>query len=276
MISIVICSREEHISSELELSIKNTIGCEFELVIIDNSNNNHTIFSAYNEGILRSKGEVLCFCHDDILFRSMNWGRRVMSYFQEDCKLGVLGVAGAHFLPSVPMYWSSSPFISEHNLNNDNGKQEEFFHDYFFNDNKSVEVVAVDGMCFFMPTIAFEKMSFDESTYSGFHLYDMDICLQAIAQGYKVKVCRDILIEHAWSEKGSAKKKGYDVLTKNLNRFCDKWSANLPIVKGIQLPDEIVNRINQLCICAYDAKLARQSRAYRLGRMILKPFSIFR
>ena len=199
-----------------------------------------------------------------------------MSYFQEDCNLGVLGVAGAHFLPSVPMYWSSSPFISEHNLNNDNGRQEEFFHDYFFNDNKSVEVVVVDGMCFFMPRIAFERMSFDENTYSGFHLYDMDICLQAITQGYKVKVCRDILIEHFWSEKDSANKNGYDVLAKNLYCFCNKWRANLPIVKGIQLPDEIAKRINQLCISAYDAKLARQSRAYRLGRMILKPFSIFR
>ena len=274
VISVIICSRQKAIPVRLQRSIAESIGVEHEIITIDNSDNSYSIFSAYNEGVRRSKGIILCFCHDDILFRSPGWGKRVHYYFQEDDSLGVLGVAGAHFLPSAPMYWSSSPFISEHNLNNDNGKQEEFFHDYFFRDEESVEAVAVDGLCFFMPKAAFEKVKFDEETYSGFHLYDMDICLQALTQGYKVKVCRNILIEHSWSEKGAANKKGYDVLEKNLSCFCEKWKANLPIVRGIQIPDYVIERINRLCIKAYDATLARRSRAYRLGRLILKPFSL--
>lgn len=74
MISLIICSRTPTISEELSTNIAETIGCEYELVVIDNSKNEFSIFSAYNEGVKRSNGDVLCFMHDDILFRTLNWG----------------------------------------------------------------------------------------------------------------------------------------------------------------------------------------------------------
>lgn len=274
MISIIICSRNNDISNELKNNIAETIGYGYELVIIDNSLCNHTIFQAYNVGVQQAKGDLLCFCHDDVLFRSNDWGRAVCSHFERDSRLGVLGVAGSHFLPSTPMYWSSSPFISEHNLDNDNGNILEFFHDDFFLESHSVEVVAVDGLCFFIPRRLFDFIRFDEISYSGFHLYDMDICLQAISNGCSVKVCNDILIEHAWSESGSSSKKGYEILDENLLIFCNKWRDYLPISRGISLPDYSIDRIDRLYYSAYDAKRVRKSKAFRLGRIILGPLKL--
>jgi len=275
MISIIICSRSNDILLELRQNIAETIGCEYELVVIDNSENKYSIFEAYNEGVKNSKGEVLCFCHDDILFQSKNWGHRVVSHFINQQSLGVLGVAGAHFLPSVPMYWSSSPFISEHNLNNDHGIHERFFHDEYFQDKDVVEVVVVDGLCFFMPKDLFKHVRYDEFSYNGFHLYDMDICLQAVSCGYKIMVCKDILIEHSWSENDSKRSKGLDVLEKNLSIFCDKWSGVLPLLRGVSMPDYTLERLNRLCVSAYDAKQVRKSKAYKLGRFLLKPTKLF-
>lgn len=74
MISCIICSRSSKISEELEKNIVETIGCDYELVVIDNSRNEYSIFSAYNKGVKRAKGNVLCFMHDDILYRTSNWG----------------------------------------------------------------------------------------------------------------------------------------------------------------------------------------------------------
>jgi len=51
MISIIICSRTASISDELTQNINQTIGIPYELVIIDNSDNLYSIFSAYNEGV---------------------------------------------------------------------------------------------------------------------------------------------------------------------------------------------------------------------------------
>ena len=74
MLSLIICSRTPKISNKLEKNIAETIGCEYELVVIDNSQNKYSIFSAYNEGVKRARGSVLCFMHDDIIYKTANWG----------------------------------------------------------------------------------------------------------------------------------------------------------------------------------------------------------
>ena len=56
MISCVICSRQPDISAELKENIASTIGCEYELIVIDNSKNEHSIYSAYNQGVVKSMG----------------------------------------------------------------------------------------------------------------------------------------------------------------------------------------------------------------------------
>ena len=101
MISLIICSRSSDIDVALKENIKNTIGTDYELVIIDNSNNDYSIFSAYNEGVRRAKGDILCFMHEDILYRTEDWGKKIIAHF-EDKSIGLIGFAGTHFLPSTP------------------------------------------------------------------------------------------------------------------------------------------------------------------------------
>lgn len=272
MISVVICSRKTDIPAEARQNIVETNGGEFELVIIDNSSNNYSIFQAYNQGVQRAKGDILCFMHDDVLFRSKNWGDVIERHFQEDEQIGLIGFAGTHFLPDIPMYWYSSPFVSQHNLNNDQGMVEEHFHEGWFGERNLIEAVAVDGLCFFVRRELFEKISFDEKTFKGFHLYDMDLCMQVLEAGYKVCVCRDVLVEHSWSEQKQFSKSGGDLFANNLELFVQKWHDHFPIHQGLDLPEEVFERVNVLFRQAYDAKKARASKAYRLGRALLMPF----
>ena len=225
MISIIICSRNSNISSELRQNIAETIGCEHELVIIDNSTNNHSIFNAYNEGVKRSKGEILCFCHDDIIFHSTSWGSSIEELFKDD-----------HI----------------------------------------ADVVAVDGVCFFIPKELFPSIRFDNKTYNGFHAYDMDISMQVQSLGKRVCVTDLLTVEHFWSEDSFKNQKYIAKLDDNLNLFYQKWKNMLPIVRGIDEPDIVIDRLNNLCIQAYDATKVRKSKAYRLGRMLLKPFKLFK
>ena len=253
MISFIICSRNSDVSKELRDNILETVGCKCELVVIDNSRNDNSIFQAYNEGVRRAKGDILCFMHEDVLFRSMEWGNRIAQYFVEDEKIGVIGFAGSHFLPAAPMYWYSSPFISQKNLNNDQGVVKEHAHEDWFAGRSIIEVVAVDGFCFFARKSLFEFIRFDETTYNGFHLYDMDICMQVIEAKYKVCVCRDVLAEHCWSQKKLFTKEGSDLFMYNLNLFVDKWKGKkmLPIWRGLDLPAEMFKRVNRVFRQAY-------------------------
>lgn len=269
MISIIICSRNPDIPAELKQNIAETIGCDYELVVMDNSRNQYSIFQAYNEGVRKSKGDVLCFMHDDIVFQTSNWG--VIESVFEDDTIGVIGFGGAHFMSSTPAYWSTSPYISEYCRHNDKGRVYDCIVEDYFVDNLA-DVAVVDGFCFFMPKTMFKKVSFDEDCYDGFHAYDMDICMQVLKLGYRVCVSRDVMIMHYWSESEMYKKKGANLLDQNMQVFAKKWQQDLPVTKGINLPDIVVNRLNNLFIAAYDSKKARQSKAYKLGRLLLAPF----
>ena len=98
MISIIICSREKTRASQLKKNIQDTIGTEFETIIIDNSENKHSITQAYNIGIDQSKFDYLCFIHEDIEFKTSNWGNILTSHIDKNPQ-GIVGVAGGIFNP---------------------------------------------------------------------------------------------------------------------------------------------------------------------------------
>jgi len=279
MISIIICSRNIDISPELKENIATTIGCEYELIVIDNSTTKYSIFQAYNEGVLCAKGSVLCFMHDDVMFCTEDLGKIVEMHFEVDDHLGMMGFAGAHFMPSMPMYWHDSPFISENNLTTRKGQTEECFSREFFGDKTLVEVAAVDGLCFFVRADLFKKISFDEKTFTGFHMYDMDISFQVREAGFKVCVCKDVLVEHFYDFNPSPK--GLELFENNMKKFYKKWSSCFPLVIGLEgVSDGMIVQLDSYVkrFLQQDESLQniRKSKAYRLGKTILKPIKMLK
>ena len=62
-----------------------------------------------------------------------------------------------------------------------------------------------------------------------------------------------------------------DDLDENLNIFHRKWAGSLPVVRGIDEPEIVLDRLNNLCIQAYDSIRVRKSKAYRIGRFLFLP-----
>ena len=133
--------------------------------------------------------------YEDVLYHTKGWGQKIVVHFT-DKTIGLLGFAGTHFLPSVPSYWLNSPFISEYNLTNNGNEVYECIKIDFFNSEDIVDVVACDGFCFFIRKELFTQIQFDDTYYDGFHFYDMDICMQILNAGFRVCLCKDVLIEH--------------------------------------------------------------------------------
>ena len=188
----------------------------------------------------------------------------------QDETIGIVGFGGAHFLPSVPMYWSGSPYISEYCRHNDNGRIYDCIaRDYMH--NGIADVAVIDGMCMIARKQMFDHIKFDEKLYSGFHIYDMDICMQVLKAGKRVCVTDKILLTHHWSESTIYTKKGADTLPKNLGIFVNKWQAQLPILIGINADNVRIDNLNQLCLDWYEAEETRRSKAYLLGKFMLHP-----
>ena len=194
MISVIICSRNSTISDNLQGNIDATIGSEYELIVIDNSQNKYSIFEAYNLGIEKSQGEYLCFIHDDILFHTHEWGEVVNRIFEEDKKTGLLGIAGAKSKTRMPSAWwdCNSGENYTHIIQHFNNKESEKWSFGF--DKKSIEeVVVIDGV--FMVLRKDDKIIFDKIMI-GYHNYDLNISFECKKQGYKIVVTNQILIEH--------------------------------------------------------------------------------
>ncbi len=281
MISIIICSRNPDISDKLKQNIAKTIGVEYELIVIDNSKNKYTIFSAYNEGVRRAQYPYLCFMHDDILYHTDNWGIKIIEHFKDE-KIGLIGVIGGHYMPKCPASWWSTEYRSGQILQGNSSLIEynaKFAnHSRYNNRINSISVAAVDGLWFCIPNELFKNISFDEHTYTGFHCYDADICLQVINQAKEVVVVYDILIEHF-----SAGFESYDFLEERIKWF-NKWEKYLPIIKGIEISEFdiedrlcLAEKINNISLLrARELKQIQSSKAYRLGKFLLKPFSYLR
>lgn len=225
MISIIICSRNSRNHNILSQNIKDTIGCIYELIIINNQDNSYSIFEAYNMGVKMAKYSNLVFMHEDILFRTSNWGTMICSAFSnKNDAIGVIGVIGSPIVMDLSYgWWEGVPHVGSVIQNKSTAK---FTHNDTYDVIESLELedaIVCDGLFLAFPRDIFNYISFDTKTYNGFHCYDLDICMQAICLGYKVKVINNILLEHYSEGKPDRK------FAESMFEFYKKWKTKLPI-----------------------------------------------
>lgn len=265
MISIIICSRHSSISASLDANIKQSIGIPYEIICIDNSSNQYNISQAYNEGVRRAKYEYLCFIHEDILFRTDNWGELIINEFQ-DSEVGMLGVLGGHYFDHSTMYWFSSGLICGQNLQHFPNKKNKLrkYDDY---PELGYDVIAADGMFLAMKKSMFTNkiVVWDETTFSGFHFYDMDMSMQINQIGLKIRILSDLLVEHFSDGNFS------DTFYCNRIVFQEKWGHILPVMSdGITQEFEKIAKKN-LTIQFCKSKINENKSRWRLS---LLPYKI--
>ncbi len=243
MISIIICSRKSDISVELKESISSTIGVDFEVIVIDNSLNNHSIFEAYNLGAKQAINPYLCFIHEDVsLVNSIfGWGKALENKLS-DKKVGVVGIAGADIVTRIPAPWSAYRFAKRMNLIQ--GKADDSgnltFEKRFLPANVAdnfLPVVLLDGVFLAMRKDIFDEISFNENL-GGFHGYDFDISLQSCIAGYQNYVMYEKIVLTHYSL-GNINQYYYENLIKVFRLF----EKHFPILTGQSL-DEVPNVFN--------------------------------
>lgn len=221
MISLIICSRASEINPTFRSDIETKIGYAYEIIIIDNSKNIYNIFQAYNEGVKKSKGDVLCFLHDDVLFHTNDWGDKVIKYFANP-EVGAIGIAGTPYLTKAPGSWWAGGLINQQ-ISYREDSELKINTRYFRNKREDTkQVVALDGVWFCVKRKLFERIKFDDESYTGFHFYDIDLSLQITQLGYKIFTIFDIFIEH--NSKGSIDENWIE----NAKKFTEKWRKTLP------------------------------------------------
>lgn len=193
MISIIVSSNKEEYFSNFKNSLNNTIGVPYELIKIENPNK-FSLSEAYNIGGEKARFEILLFVHEDVIFVSENWGQTLKKLFEENQKLGIVGVAGALKKSSLPTGWGTGTSKFDRiNLIQVFDDQEKI-HTTRKAKETAEEIKVLDGVFIATPKIVWEKFKFDKSV-SGFHVYDIDFSLR-VTQYYTGIISYEILLKH--------------------------------------------------------------------------------
>lgn len=222
MLSIIISSRDISLFSQLAKNIDDTVGCEYEIVRIENLNY-FGICKAYNLGVAKAKYCNFCFVHEDVKFQTVGWGTTVCEILN-DPKIGLIGIAGQTYRSKIPSTWYS--FCAPENsiaINVIQHSKKNIEHTYINPDNKKLaEVIVCDGVFLCSRRDVLIKYPFDEDTFKNFHFYDLDFAL-SIRKDYKSVVTFNVLLEHFSIGKLDNR------WTKEAIKFYKKWNKLLPL-----------------------------------------------
>lgn len=181
-------------------------------------NNTESLASNYNKAIdfcLQENVENLVLCHDDVIIESDIESKinEVMSKFD------VAGVAGTvQCTLQEPVLWHIMG--GKENLRgavahlHNNKKYMTSFGPY------PHRVILIDGVLMIINKKVFEKIRFDETCPSKWHMYDLDYSYAAYKNEFKVGVS-DIMITHA----SPGLKEFTDEFNAGSKWFLDKWKT---------------------------------------------------
>ena len=149
---------------------------EYELIAVDNRQQEFSSAAkALNYAVRKAQGDVLIFVHQDIFFKTQNELKKLANAIWEQ-KIGtIIGTQGVR--EKSKKYYS--------NLTAGKELQEELNYEC---KNKLYEVACVDEGLFGMKKQTFEQHNFDEQLCDNWHLYCVEQCLYARANGNKVYV----------------------------------------------------------------------------------------
>jgi hypothetical protein len=200
MLSIISCNRDSNRIPPLKANLSDKVGILYELIIIDNSSNEMSIFEAYNKGVKLASFDYILFIHDDVFIHTQDFGRILLNL--DVPNLGVLGIAGSKIKTEIASPWWISTNVSaadginyQYNLQHFTNSEIKKINEGFNKENQVEEVVLVDGVLLFTTSENCLVNPFDEK-YKSFHFYDLDFSMSLYKSGKINYVTNSILIEH--------------------------------------------------------------------------------
>jgi len=163
--------------------------------IVLESRENTSIFTAYNEmlDVVRDWEdlEALVLMHEDVELRDPSFCAAVRR-LAGDPEIAVIGVVGARGVDRLA-WWEARGV----------GRCAETRGLVDFGGG-TCDADAVDGLMLVLTPWAVRNLRFDAASFSGFHAYDVDICLAARAAGKRVVVTEIDLFHHTKGGLGDA------------------------------------------------------------------------
>lgn len=190
LVSIVICSNNRDKYDKVVAHFHERLGrVPHEIVGIHDA---RSLCEGYNRGIARSCGGIVVFCHDDIRIASPDFAAKLYASFAQ-CDL--VGVAGTTLLRSALWAGSGWPHLGGQVCHTIPGGRPVVTL-FGLHDRLVLGAQALDGLFFAVRRPVLERVRFDESTFDGWHFYDIDFTFSAFLAGFRLGIRTDMLMWH--------------------------------------------------------------------------------
>jgi Glycosyltransferase like family len=225
MISVIICSIDpvkfERVSRNYGSLLE---GQEFEIIGIHDA---ASLCEGYNRGIERSRGEVLVFSHDDVEILSSDLAAKLKRHLISH---DLIGIAGSSRVVNGCWFAAGDPFVHglvaypETAIYPDAGGNNCYIVHVLGSSPDPVEtgIQGLDGVFLGVKRTVVERQRFDDRTFDGFHVYDADFTFSAYLAGFRLAVCRDIVLIHDSPGDFGGEWNRFNV------RFMEKFAGRLP------------------------------------------------
>lgn len=242
-ISFVICSirpeRFAAISSQIDTRFADH---DVEIIGIHDA---RSLTEGYNRGASRARFDTLVFCHDDIELMNADFASRMLHHLAH---ADLIGVAGASRLVNGSWGDAGPPHLHGQVIHPaaDGGL---IYLVAGLQDALMTGAQALDGLWMACRRAVWERVRFDELTFDGFHLYDIDFSHRARLAGFEVAVAGDLLVKHFSTGQ-------YD---QRWQRFNQRFLAKFPALCNVPNVDRY----------SLNVKLASMDQVDRLHRTLL-------
>ncbi len=188
--SVIVCSISTEKFAKVSENYRRLLaGVPHEIIGIHDA---QSLCEGYNRGVRQSRGDLLVFSHDDIEILSPDFAARLISNLAVSDLVGVAGttkVSGGK--------WSNSAWPHTHGQvchRNPDGTLKHTIYGPGFGSVGGIQ--AMDGLLFAGWRKSIEDIGFDETTFDGWHFYDLDFSFRAWLAGLRLQISYDLRVVH--------------------------------------------------------------------------------
>jgi tetratricopeptide (TPR) repeat protein len=190
LVSIVICSNNPDKFAKVVANFQQGLGAvRHEIIGVHDA---RSLCEGYNRGVTRSRGEIVVFAHDDIRIVSPDFAAKLASSLGA-CDL--FGVAGTTRLDGANWAQSGWPYLAGQ-VGHPQPDRRRVVTAFGLQDRLVLGAQALDGLFFAVRRSVLERVRFDDTTFDGWHFYDIDFTYSAFLAGLRVGIRTDLLLWH--------------------------------------------------------------------------------
>ena len=228
-ISVLICSAKPARAAQAEAMYAKLLAeVPHEIVVIGDA---RSLAEGYNRALARANNDIVVFAHDDVGIASPDFAARLL---QALGRHDLVGVAGTRKIAGGAWHFAGHPHLSgQVGMRGDDDSYVVTLYDV--TEAEGNDMLALDGLLLATSRRTALDVGFDEITFDGWHLYDLDFSLRASIAGLDCATCNGILAVHG--SQGS-----YDEnWLKYSQRFLDKHKDRVGAMQSVFFKPELVS-----------------------------------